>query len=151
MFFRIWMAVALIELGMSGCASLNDTLAGDPWRAYAGSSLPREQVAVVKASLMRNFFSEAYVLQVNDKPVDRLGAPVEMLPGKHILKVGVSQRIGGPGSLLGAATQKNAQGNIEVDAQAGHIYVVDGTIVDGKAVLWVEDEQLQQVVAGNKP
>jgi hypothetical protein len=49
------------------------------------------------------------------------------------------------------ATEKRARGTLTLEAEAGHIYVVDGRVVDDQAVLWIEDEKTTQIVAGRKP
>ena len=142
--------LSLVSL-LAGCAALNDTIAGDPWLAYPGPSLPREQVALIKTSGIRDYFSEAYIFRINDIAVEKIGGNIEALPGTHTLEVSVTQRLGGPASLLGTLSEKRARGNITLDAEAGHVYIVDGRVVDGQAALWIEDENTRQVVAGRKP
>jgi hypothetical protein len=143
--------ITALAIGLAGCAALNDTVAGDPWLAYPGPAQPRDQVAVVKANLMNSLFSEAYVTEVDDRVVDRVGAHIEVLPGQHRLKVFVKRGAGVPGSLLWAATEKSGRESLLLDAEAGHTYLVGGKVVEGKTVSWIEDEKSQQVVAGTRP
>ena len=141
----------IIAISLTGCAALNDTIAGDPWRAYAGVRLSGDKVALIKTSGMRSYTSETYIFLINDITVEKIGGYIEVLPGHYVLEAHVAQRLGGPGSLLGALSEKRAQGSIVLEAEAGRIYVVDGRVVDGQAILWIEDEKTEQVVAGNKP
>ena len=136
---------------LSGCASMNDMVAGDPWQTYEGPAQPRDKVAIIKTSGMRNYFSEAYIFRINDKAVEKIGGYIDTLPGHYTLEVNVTQRLGGPGSLLGALSEKHARGTSDLDTEAGRTYVVDGRVVDGVAVLWIEDEKTRLVVAGNRP
>jgi len=136
---------------LAGCAALDDAVSGTPWRAYAGPSLASDRVALIKSSGLRNYSSEAYVIRMDQELVGKIGGIIEALPGRHTLDVGVAQRLGGPGSLLGMATEKRAQGVLTLEAEAGHVYVVDGRVVDDQAVLWIEDEKTTQIVAGRKP
>ena len=96
------MGAALI---CSGCASMNDMIAGDPWQAYEGPAQPRDKVAIIKTSGMRNYFSEAYIFRINDKAVEKIGGYIDVLPGHYTLEVSVTQRLDGPGSLLGALSE----------------------------------------------
>ena len=141
-----------IAILLVGCAALNDTVSGNPWRTYPGSPLPPDQVALIKTSGLRNFSGEAYITRINDRVVEKFGGYVESLPGSYVLAVRVTHRIGGPGSLLSALTEKQGRGIITLEAEAGHVYIVDGEVADGQAaILWIEDERTHEVVAGKKP
>lgn len=140
-----------MSLLLAGCAALDDAVSGAPWRAYAGPPLASDRVVLIKSSGLRDYFSEAYVIRMDQEPVGNIGGIIEALPGRHTLDVGVAQRLGGPGSLLGMATEKRARGTLMLEAEAGHAYIVDGRVVDDQAVLWIEDEKTTQVVAGRKP
>jgi hypothetical protein len=144
---------AVLSLAMAGCAAMDDVISGEPWQAYAGAARPREQIVLIKTSGMRDFFSEAYIVRIDEDPVPlkKIGGYIDALPGNHRLLVAVSHRVGGPGSLMGNLTEKRDRTEIAFDAEAGRVYVVGGTIVNDKAVVWVEDEQSGKVVAGRRP
>jgi len=152
---NVRLAVSCLAMGtilmLSGCASMNDMIAGDPWQAYEGPAQPRNNVAIIKTSGMRDYFSEAYIFRINDRAVEKIGGYIDTLPGHYTLEVSVTQRLGGPGSLLGTLSEKRARGTIDLDAEPGRTYIVDGRVADGKALLWIEDEKTQQVVAGTRP
>jgi hypothetical protein len=141
---------------LSACAALDDTISGDPWLAYSGPPLSPDKVALIKTSGLRNFSGvasgEAYITRINDRAVEKFGGNIEALPGSYVLVVRVTNRLGGPGSLSSALTEKQGRGSITLEAEAGHVYIVNGKVSDGQAaILWIEDERTHEVVAGKKP
>jgi hypothetical protein len=119
---------------LSGCGTM---------QVYEGPKRASHEVAVITSNLLAGLFDTAYILQIDGKDLGATDDNVEVLPGKHTVKIGVSTGLGYQ-QYIGNKT-------ISFEAIAGHTYQVNGKIRKGDTFAWIEDKNTGELVAGEKP
>ena len=112
-------------------------------QAYEGSKLPRESVAVIKPTT--GAIDQTIIVQVDGVAgKTRVIAEeiFEVLPGDHTV---VIRAISGWFPVYSTRER-----TLSFNARAGHVYRVEGKVRDGKAIVWIEDETTNEVVAGER-
>jgi hypothetical protein len=112
-------------------------------QAYEGSKLPRESVAVIKPTT--GPIDQTIIVKVDgvDGKKRVIAQEIfEVLPGEHTVVV---RAISGffPVEFVRYKT-------LSFKARAGRVYRVEGKVRDGNAIVWIEDETTNEVVAGEK-
>ena len=128
--FSIFLIAVLL---LSGCGTM---------QAYSGPQLPKEQVAVVKSNILKHPFTTIVIAAVDGKSRSGARTNVEVLPGRHTLDLLVNVTVW--------YVTVNYPASISFEAEAGKVYFVDAKIVNGQPLVWVVDEQTNEVVAGEK-
>ena len=132
------LVVALFVL-LSGCGTM---------KGYSGEQLPASQTALIRNS---SHFPEIVTIESVDN--NRLGigqTKVVVLPGSHQLYVHLLRNR----FLWGEA---NANGIVNVFAEAGHEYTIEGTFesyiefAPSNPTFWVVDVKTGEIVGGRKP
>ena len=100
---------------------------------YTGDRLPKEEVAIIKPN-MEGWFRNTWISEIDGKPVGITNTKVEVLPGVHTLRIKVKDSEFALPVYMGVDT-------ISFEAEAGHVYRVDGRIKRVEAVTWVIDEE----------
>lgn len=115
-------------------------------QTYEGDPLPREEVAIIKSNYWGHLTGGIIVREIDGKDVGFNPGDVHVLPGMHTVKIRVTHSYGYLGTIM-------AGGTVNLSAEAGHTYMVDGRIHRfGEYVwIWIVDEETGEVVAGMKP
>ncbi len=100
---------------------------------YTGDRLPREEVAIIKTN-MESWFRNTWISEIDGKPVGIMNTKVEVLPGVHTVRIKVKDSEFAQPVYVGVDT-------ISFEAEAGHVYRVDGKVRRVEAVTWVIDEE----------
>jgi hypothetical protein len=100
---------------------------------YTGDRLPKEEVAIIKPN-MEGWFRNTWISEIDGKPVGITNKKVEVLPGIHTLRIKVKDSEFAQPVYMGVDT-------ISFEAEAGHVYRVEGKIKRVEAVTWVIDEE----------
>jgi hypothetical protein len=115
-------------------------------QTYEGDPLPQEKVAVIKSNYWGHLTGAIIVREIDGKDVGFNPGDVHVLPGMHTVKIRVTHSLGYLGTIMASRT-------VNLSAEAGHTYMVDGRIYRfGESVwIWIVDEETGEVVAGMKP
>jgi len=115
-------------------------------QTYEGDPLSPEGIAVIKSNYWGHLTGGIIVREIDGKDVGINPGDVHVLPGMHTVKIRVTHSLGYLGTIM-------ASGTVNLSAEAGHTYMVDGRIHGfGEHVwIWIVDEETGQVVAGMKP
>ena len=127
----ILLTLALVQ--MSGCATM---------QAYEGEELPPETVASIRPAF-GSLFHTPYIVAVDGEHLSMVDSKCSVIPGPHTVRVGVQSGYGHYTILT--------TGELDLEAEAGHTYVVCGKIVRGEGVFWIIDDNTGRLVAGNMP
>jgi len=118
-------------------------------QTYEGPELPPEKVALVQVTpnphvryLMN--LTIARIVAVDDARDDLTLKNVAVLPGEHAIMI----RLERCNPLWCTYKRKS----VTLDAEAGHIYIVNGKIIDyDNYFAWIVDKETGLIVAGAKP
>ena len=128
--------MAASGLGLTACGTT---------RAYEGPELARDQVAVIQPA--GAFDSAARILWVDDTVLGAFDLSVEVVPGRHVVTLGIDVSMGG-------AAPVTLQGNVELDARAGTVYEAHARttgFVPVQPWFWIVDTSTHTIVAGKPP
>ena len=131
---KIALIIGLL-LAIAGCATTK--------RMYEGPALPPEQTATIKWSVHYYVLSgsSTSIREVDGKDVPLGPGPIEVLPGEHEITCTVDLAIG-----YGGVTSPPQ--NLYFQAEAGHVYRVDGSFMNGH--IWIVDETTGVEVASHR-
>ena len=122
------MAVALV---LSAC--------GGAVQTYEGSKKAAHEVAILRTNVGELTMTTTWVTRVDGKELVVAYTEIELLPGPHTLVINLTG-----GVLRAAAT-------VSLDAKAGRIYRLQGTVHRGNFLAWIVDQGTGEVVAGLQP
>ncbi len=133
-------------------------------KMYSGDVPKKEKLAFLDSSgTLKTIMSKSaavVVKSVNDNPTHMkksvTHARIELLPGKHVLKVELLRSINTEYSDTYGSTSKEFKVNKEISfqAEAGHYYQIYGLLDPDQTFpwfTWIEDKTGGRVVAGEKP
>jgi hypothetical protein len=134
---RSLFSTLLIVFLVTSCATV---------KTYEGESLPSEEVAVIKSNYWCHLTGGIVVREVDGKDVGFNPGDIHVLPGMHTVKIRVTHSHGYLGTMM-------SSGTVNLYAEAGHTYMVDGRIyrLGERVWIWIVDEETGEVVAGMKP
>lgn len=126
--------LSAVILALSGCATTV--------RTYPGEPLPPEKVAILKGACNEYIVTAvcAYIQKVDDQRA--AGDKVEVLPGKHDVKVYLA--------LHGIMTIVGKPRTFSINTEAGHTYIIDGTWSKSNNQIWIVDKQTGAIIVGDK-
>ncbi len=117
------MILLIVSIFLNGCGTM---------QLYTGDRLPKGEVAIIKTN-MDSWLRNTWISEIDGKPVGIMNTKVEVLPGVHTLRIKVKDSEFAQPVYMGVDT-------ISFEAEAGHVYRVDGKIKRVEAVTWVIDE-----------
>ena len=131
---KIVLIIGLL-LVIAGCTT-------EPHRVYDGPALPPEQTAIIKITVHTFTPSATIILEVDGKDV-RVGKDIRsydiaVLPGKHEITCTIEFFM-----------QRLSPQTLTIQAEAGHVYRVDGSY--NKGHLRIVDETTGVEVAADRP
>lgn len=113
-------------------------------QTYEGEELPPDKVAVIKSNYWGDLVVTAVVREVDGEDMGYSPGNIMVLPGKHSIKIRVTHSLGMLGLLIGHKT-------VELYAEAGHTYKVNGALIRNETWVWIVDEETEHIVVGRDP
>ena len=131
--------VTFMTLTITGCGTM---------RAYDGPELSDSEIAIINTcSPPTCFFWEgnaAKIWSVDGKELSLIDETVEVLPGKHNLRIMII--INTPGGMASHQWQE-----LILESKPGHIYRVHAKPEMSSSYAWIVDIESDEVVSGIKP
>jgi len=112
---------------------------GGVMQVYEGPKKPSNEVAILRTNVGELTFDTAWVDLVDGRNLIRAYSEVEILPGRHSLRIQLSSGI------------LKASRTVSFEAQAGRAYRVRGSLRSGGTYAWIEDDRTREAIAGAQP
>jgi len=120
-------------------AALFLSACGATVQTYEGSKKPADEVAILKTNVGELTTTTTWVTRVDGKDLVVAYSDIELLPGRRSLGINLT------GGILRAAA------TVSLDAKAGRIYRLHGTVRGASFLAWIVDQGTGEVVAGQQP
>ena len=116
---------------VAGCGGMIQT--------YDGPRKPAHDVAILKTNVGELTFDTVWIDLVDGKNLVRAYSEIEVLPGRHSVRIQLSSGIIRVSRL------------VSFEANAGRTYLVKGIILRSGSRAWIEDNSNGEIAGGEKP
>ena len=112
---------------------------GGTVQTYEGSKKAAHEVAILRTNVGELTMTTTWVTRVDGRELVVAYSEIELLPGRRTLAI----------NLTGGVLRTTA--TVSLDAKAGGIYRLHGTVQRGNFLVWIVDQGTGEVVAGQQP